>query len=119
MVYEATDCGLLSPELVAGVRQVSGVRKLSSRVGNWLTRWEASVLWQIPDRDTLKGKRDRAILAILEGCGGGASNATAWLILYARKRKFHLQAGIVPTSQLTINASTATGPRPLLMMEIE
>ena len=30
---------------------------------------EARSFWQTPDPDTLKGKRDRAILAILLGCG--------------------------------------------------
>ncbi|MGA8595111.1 MAG: tyrosine-type recombinase/integrase [Bryobacteraceae bacterium] len=39
------------------------------RLGNWLTADEAHRLWQAPDPDTLKGKRDRAILAVLLGCG--------------------------------------------------
>jgi site-specific recombinase XerC len=30
---------------------------------------EAAALWQVPDRQTLTGKRNRAILAILLGCG--------------------------------------------------
>jgi site-specific recombinase XerD len=38
-------------------------------LGNWLTAGEASALWQLPDRQTLTGKRNRAILAILLGCG--------------------------------------------------
>jgi site-specific recombinase XerD len=36
-------------------------------IGSPLTR--PRKLWQAPDPDTLKGKRDRAILAILLGCG--------------------------------------------------
>jgi len=32
-------------------------------------RDEASALWQLSDRQTLTGKRNRAILAILLGCG--------------------------------------------------
>jgi site-specific recombinase XerD len=39
------------------------------RLGNWLTAQEARRLWQAPDPETLKGKRDRAILAVLLGCG--------------------------------------------------
>jgi site-specific recombinase XerD len=39
------------------------------RLGNWLTAEEARLLWQLPNTDTLKGKRDRAILAVLLGCG--------------------------------------------------
>jgi integrase len=69
LVYEAADAGLLSPELAAGIRRVKGVKKLGVRLGNWLTAEEARRLWQAPDTDTLKGKRDRAMLAVLLGCG--------------------------------------------------
>ncbi len=69
LAYEAADAGLLSPELAAGIRRVKGARKLGVRLGNWLTTDEARKLWQAPDPDTLKGKRDQAILAILLGCG--------------------------------------------------
>ena len=34
LAYEAADCGLLSPELAAGIHRVKGVRKLGSRLGN-------------------------------------------------------------------------------------
>src|ERR1700691_3466713 len=37
LAYEAADCGLLSPELAAGIHRVKGVRKPGSRLGNWLT----------------------------------------------------------------------------------
>ena len=69
LAYEAADAGLLSPELAASIRRVKGARKLGVRLGNWLTTEEARKLWQAPDPDTLKGKRDRAIFAILLGCG--------------------------------------------------
>ena len=67
--YEASDAGLLSPELAASIRRVKGVKKLGVRLGNWLTADEARRFWQTPDPATLKGKRDRAILAVLLGCG--------------------------------------------------
>jgi site-specific recombinase XerD len=67
--YEAADAGLLSPELAAGIRRVKGVKKLGVRLGNWLSATEARALWQSPDVATLKGKRDRAIIAVLLGCG--------------------------------------------------
>jgi site-specific recombinase XerD len=69
LACEAADAGLLSPELAAGIRRVKGVKKLGVRLGNWLTPDEARRLLRAPDSDTLKGKRDRAILAILLGCG--------------------------------------------------
>jgi site-specific recombinase XerD len=69
LAYEASDSGLLSPELAAGIRRVKGARKLGVRLGNWLTQSEARVLWQLPDARTLRGVRDRAMLAVLLGCG--------------------------------------------------
>src|SRR5215467_9789434 len=69
LAYEASDSGLLSPELAAGIRRVKGAQKLGVRLGNWLTAEEARRLWQSPETDTLKGKRDRALLAVLLGCG--------------------------------------------------
>jgi site-specific recombinase XerD len=69
LAYEAADAGLLSPELAAGIRRVKGVKKLGIRLGNWSSAKEARDLWQSPDAETLKGKRDRAIIAVLLGCG--------------------------------------------------
>jgi hypothetical protein len=37
LAYEASDAGLLSPDLAAGIRRVKGVRKHGVRLGNWLT----------------------------------------------------------------------------------
>lgn len=44
------------------------VRQRGTRPGNWLTREQAKKLLTIPDRSTLKGKRDYAIIALLVGC---------------------------------------------------
>ena len=65
LAYEASDCGLLSADLAAGIRRVKGVKKLGVRLGNWLTAEQGQALWQAPDRERLKGKRDRALLALL------------------------------------------------------
>jgi site-specific recombinase XerD len=69
LAYEAADCGLLSADLAAGIRRVKGVKKLGIRLGNWLTAEQAHALWQAPDRERVKGKRDRALLALLLACG--------------------------------------------------
>ena len=69
LACEASDCGLLSADLAAGIRRVKGVKKLGVRLGNWLTAEQAYALWQAPDRERLKGKRDRARLALLLACG--------------------------------------------------
>jgi hypothetical protein len=44
LAYEASDCGLLSPDLAAGIRRVKGVRRLGVRVGNRLTAEEGKKL---------------------------------------------------------------------------
>jgi hypothetical protein len=51
--------------LAAGIRRVKGVKKLGIRLDNWLTAEQGNALWQAPDRQRLKGKRDRALLALL------------------------------------------------------
>ena len=69
MAYEAADCGLLSPDLAAGIRRVKGVKKIGVRLGNWLTAEQSQRLWQVPGGERLKEKRDRALLAVLLACG--------------------------------------------------
>src|ERR1041385_254604 len=69
LAYEPADAGLLSPELAAGIRRVKGAKRLGVRLGNWLSPNEARALWQSPNTKTRKGKRDRAIIAVLLGCG--------------------------------------------------
>jgi len=69
LAYEASDSGLLSPELAAGIARVKGAKRLGVRIGNWLTAEQGKVLIQSSTPDTLRGKRDRAILALLLGCG--------------------------------------------------
>ena len=69
LAYEAADSGLLSPELAAGVRRVKGAMRLGVRVGNWLSIDQSRTLLQISSLETARGKRDRAILALLIGCG--------------------------------------------------
>src|SRR2546427_4329211 len=69
IAYEAADSGLLSPELAAGIRRVKGVRRLGVRVGNWLTAEQGKRLLDATGANTLRGKRDHAMLAMLIGCG--------------------------------------------------
>src|SRR6202035_4319398 len=69
LAYEAADTGLLSPELAAGIRRVKGAKRLGVRIGNWLTIDQSKSLVQEQPLEGLRAKRDRAILAILIGCG--------------------------------------------------
>jgi integrase len=69
LAYEATDSGLLSAELAAGIHRVRGVRRLGVRSGNWLTAEQGRAVLDSPSRNNIRGKRDRVILALLLGCG--------------------------------------------------
>lgn len=69
LAYEAADSGLLTLDLAAGIQRVKGPKNLGVRLGNWLTAGQARALCQAPDPNTLKGKRDRALLGVLLGCG--------------------------------------------------
>src|SRR3954470_12548067 len=89
LAYEAADAGLLSPELAAGIRRVKGAKKLGVRLGNWLTAEQARHLWQVPDPATLKGKRDRALLAVLLGCGLRRREAAELQISHIQQREEH------------------------------
>jgi site-specific recombinase XerD len=77
LAVEASDNELLAPELVAGILRVKGVKSKGVRVGNWLSLRQAQVLLSAPDITTLKGLRDRAILAVLLRCGLRRSEAAA------------------------------------------
>jgi site-specific recombinase XerC len=69
LAYEASDAGLLSADLAAGIKRVRGVKQLGVRLGNWLTAEQGRALVDAPSVQTLRGKRDRAILGVLLGCG--------------------------------------------------
>jgi len=89
LAYEAADCGLLSADLAAGIRRVKGVKKLGVRLGNWLTAEQGQALWQAPDAQRLKGKRDRALLALLLACGLRRHEAVALTLHHLQQREEH------------------------------
>ncbi len=69
MVAEARRNGMLGAEEAANLTDIPNVRQQGTRLGNWLTKEQARELLSVPARNTLKGKRDYAILALLVGCG--------------------------------------------------
>ena len=73
----AEDCGLIEPGIATAIARVRGVRQMGRRIGNWLTPDSASRLLETPDQTTLRGKRDRVILALLLGCGLRRQEAVA------------------------------------------
>jgi site-specific recombinase XerD len=69
LATEASDNGALDAQIASGIRAVKGIRQEGTRTGNWLAKREAQQLLNAPNTSTLKGLRDRAILALLVGCG--------------------------------------------------
>lgn len=89
LAYEAADSGLLSADLAAGIHRVHGVRRLGVRLGNWLTADQGKALWQAPDTQRLKGKRDRALLALLLACGLRRREVTTLKLRDLEQREDH------------------------------
>jgi site-specific recombinase XerD len=85
LAVEASDNGLLAPDLVAGILRIKGVKSKGVRVGNWLSLRQAQSLLSAPNVNTLKGLRDRAILAVLLGCGLRRSEAAALTFTHVRQ----------------------------------
>jgi integrase len=68
MVGEARHAGMIGQEEAASLIDIPNISQKGTRLGNWLTREQAKELLAVPDRSTLKGRRDYVILALLVGC---------------------------------------------------
>ena len=86
LAVEAADNGLLAPELAAGITRIKGVRSKGVRVGNWLSIRQAQTLLNTPDVSTKKGLRDRAMLAVLLGCGLRRSEVASLTFKHIQQR---------------------------------
>src|SRR6202166_3793714 len=83
---EAADNGLLAPELAAGISRVKSAKTQGIRSGNWLSQRQAQALLSAPDITTVRGLRDRAILAVLLGCGLRRSEVAALTFAHVQQR---------------------------------
>jgi site-specific recombinase XerD len=86
LAVEAADNGLLAPKLASRIARIKGVRSKGVRVGNWLSIRQAQELLNTPDVRTTKGLRDRAILAVLLGCGLRRSEVAALTFGHVQQR---------------------------------
>jgi site-specific recombinase XerD len=86
LAAEASDNGLLAPEIAAGIARVKGIRQAGVRAGNSLTREQAERLLQLPDVSKAKGRRDQALLTLLIGCGLRRSELAELALVHIQKR---------------------------------
>ena len=87
LATEAEDNALIDSKIANGIRAVKGVPIRGRRTGNWLTREEAQMWLNAPDVKTLKGVRDRAVLAILIGCGLRRAEAAILSVPHIQQRE--------------------------------
>src|ERR1700692_4168261 len=86
LAAEAADNGLLAPELAADISRVKSAKTQGIRVGNWLSLRQAQALLSAPDIASVRGLRDRAILAVLLGCGLRRSEVAALTFTHLQQR---------------------------------
>ena len=94
LAAEAADNGLLAPELAAGISRVKSAKTQGIRTGNWLSLRQAQALLSAPDSTTLRGLRDRAILAVLLGCGLRRSDPRGPRLAVGAKRRVKNEAAV-------------------------
>lgn len=69
LALEAADNGYLDAATAGAIERVKGVKSRGVRSGNWLSKDDAQALINTPNVTTLKGLRDRALLAVMLGAG--------------------------------------------------
>ncbi len=129
LAYEASDCGLLSPDLAAGIRRVKGARRLGVRIGNWLTAEEGRRLVGAFGASTPKERRNRAMIAVLIGSGLRRAEAAGlkledvqlreghWVIADLNGKGGHIRTVPVPDwvkraiDEWTMSAGLISGPQ--------
>lgn len=87
LAQEAADNNLLSPQIASGISRIKGAKKEGVRTGNWLTVAQAEEFLQSPDASTLAGKRDRALLGVMVGCGLRRSELAALTFAHIQQRE--------------------------------
>jgi site-specific recombinase XerD len=87
LVSELADNARMDTESAAKIMKIKGPHRKGVRLGNWLNTENAERLVRAPDANTKKGKRDRALLAVLLGAGVRRSETAQLRISQIQKRE--------------------------------
>ena len=68
LATEAERCGYVDSATAQSIVTVAGVKQKGRRLGRWLAWEEARILLQAPNPHSIRGMRDRALLAVLVTC---------------------------------------------------
>ncbi len=69
LAIEAKHAGILTSKEARMARAVPSPKLMGMRQGNWMTQEGARQFVALPNRKTMVGKRDAAMIALLLGCG--------------------------------------------------
>jgi site-specific recombinase XerD len=84
---EAADNGLIDDATAQAIKRADGMNIEGKRLGKWLDQKQAQSLINAPDVTTKKGLRDRAILAVLLGCGLRREEAAKLEVRHVQQRE--------------------------------
>lgn len=86
LVSELCANGLMDQVRASAIKDIKSQPKLGKRLGNWLTADQMTAAVNLPDVTTLKGLRDRALLAVLFGAGLRRSEVCALKVAHIQMR---------------------------------
>ncbi len=87
LALEAADNDLIDHSTAQAIGRAEGIRHEGNRLGNWLSKEQAQTLINLPDINSAKGLRDRALLAVFLGCGVRREECAGLIMLHIQQRE--------------------------------
>lgn len=86
LASEAEENESLETKVAIGIKAIKGVPGKKDRKGNWLTKKEANIWINAPDKTSLIGLRDRALLSVMLGSGLRRSETSTLTFAHIQER---------------------------------